>query len=253
MEKRIHVGEMLDVEINTMAKVDVPENSFNVVESEKVETVDWVETTESSIEVEISGMERFDDKVSHEDDKVSHEKTIDVKMNSDGNMKGQQETLKVKLPIDCSEYELLSMEEKVKLFDVGILPENEIFKTISNYLSAALVEYTFSEIFEEYQAIMNFYRESQSELLVAKEVERVIGNMNAVGVMPVEFDNLAYADKAALFDFGDMEYSVGIKVYRGVLDRLEIKKDFNELYDEFGKMYEASVVEKGHERIKGDK
>lgn len=140
---------MLDAEINTMAKVDVPENSFNVVGSEKVETVDLVETTESGIEVEILGMERFDDK-------VSHEKIIDIEMNSDGNMKEQQETLNVKLPIDRFEYELLSMEEKVKLFDVDTLLENEIFKTISNYLSATLFEYTFSDIFEEYQAIMNF-------------------------------------------------------------------------------------------------
>lgn len=36
-------------------------------------------------------------------------------------------------------------------------------------------------------------------------------------------------------------------------DRLEIKKDFDELYDEFGRMYETSMVEKGHERKKGDK
>lgn len=78
-----------------------------------------------------------------------------------------------------------------------------------------------------------------------------MGNMNAAGVVAEEFDNLDYADKAALFDVGDMEYSIGMKVYKGVLDRLEIKKDFDELYGEFGKLYEASVVEKGYERKKG--
>lgn len=90
-------------------------------------------------------------------------------------------------------------------------------------------------------------------MLVAKEVERVIGNMNVAGVMPVEFDNLNCSDKAALFEFGDMEYSVGIKVYRGVLDMLGIKKDFEEVYDEFGKVYEASVGKIEHDNTKWGK
>ena len=65
-------------------------------------------------------------------------------------------------------------------------------------------------------------------MLVTKEVERVIDNINASSVMSVKFDNLDDADKAALFDFEDMEYCSGIKVYRGVLYRLEIRKDFDE-------------------------
>ena len=88
-------------------------------------------------------------------------------------------------------------------------------------------------------------------MLVVKEVEHVIGNMNVAGVMPVEFDNLNCSDKAALFEFGDMEYSVGIKVYRG--DMLKIKKDFEEVYDEFGKVYEASVGKIEHDNTKWGK
>lgn len=87
-------------------------------------------------------------------------------------------------------------------------------------------------------------------MLVAKEVEQVIGNINAAGVMSVEFDNLDYDDKAALFDFGNMEYSIEMKVYRGVLDRLEIKKDFDELYGEFGMLYEVCVDKRGHGNAK---
>lgn len=132
---------------------------------------------------------------------------------------------------------------------MDILPKNEIFKTISDFLSFVLHEYNFNELFKEYQAVMN-YRERQSDLLVAKEGERVIGNINAAGVMSVEFDNLAYVDKAALFDFGNMEYSIGMKVYKGVLDRLEIKKDFDGLYGEFGKLYEASVGKIEHGNAK---
>ncbi len=246
LEKRIHVGEMLDAEINTIAKADVPKNPLNTMKSENAETVDMIEVMEVGIEAEMPDIERFDDK-------VSHEKIIDIEMNSVGNVKEQQEVLKTKLPVEHSEYELLSMEEKVKLFDVHTLPENEIFKTISDYLSSALFEYSFNEIFEEYQCITNFYRKKQIELLVSKEVESVMDNMNAAGVMAEEFDNLNYADKAALFDFGDMEYNIGMKVYRGVLDRLEIKKDFNELYDEFGKMYEASVGKIEHGNAKWGK
>jgi hypothetical protein len=76
---------------------------------------------------------------------------------------------------------------------------------------------------------------------------------NVIGVMSVEFDNLDHADKAALFDFEDMEYSSGIKVYRSVLYRLEIRKDFNELFGEFRKLYEVSVDKRGHGNAKWEK
>lgn len=90
-------------------------------------------------------------------------------------------------------------------------------------------------------------------MLIVKEVERVIGNINVAGVMSVEFDSLDYADKAALFDFEGMEHSSGIKVYRSVLYRPEIRKDFDELFGEFRKLYVVSVGKRGHGNAKWEK
>ena len=40
---------------------------------------------------------------------------------------------------------------------------------------------------------------------------------------------------------------------RGVWDRLEIRKDFDELYGEFGRLYEVNVDKRGNGNVKWKK
>ena len=49
---------------------------------------------------------------------------------------------------------------------------------------------------------------------------------------------------ARVFNFEDVDYSVGITIYRKVLEGMGIHKGFDELYDEYDRIYAASQKEK---------
>lgn len=50
-----------------------------------------------------------------------------------------------------------------------------------------------------------------------------------------------------VFNFSDVDYSVGITIYRKLLEGMGIHKEFDELYDEYDKVYTASQKERGRE------
>lgn len=52
---------------------------------------------------------------------------------------------------------------------------------------------------------------------------------------------------ARVFNFSDVDYSVGITIYRKVLEGMGIHKEFDELHDENDKVYTASQKERGRE------
>lgn len=41
-----------------------------------------------------------------------------------------------------------------------------------------------------------------------------------------------------------MDYKVGIKIYRGVLEKLGIQKNLMEVYEEYDEVYKESVTDK---------
>lgn len=62
--------------------------------------------------------------------------------------------------------------------------------------------------------------------------------MDTLGMELDYFDKYDVSMKAMVFDFEDMEYYAGIKVYRGVLERIGIHKGFEEIYDDYARIYE---------------
>ncbi len=56
--------------------------------------------------------------------------------------------------------------------------------------------------------------------------------------------------KSAVFPFERMSYSTGLKLYRGVLDKLQIYMAFEKIYDEFDRVYAACSVNDKKKEIK---
>jgi len=47
-----------------------------------------------------------------------------------------------------------------------------------------------------------------------------------------------------VFHLDELDYKVGIKVFRGVLEKLGIQKDLMEVYEEYDEVYKESVTDK---------
>lgn len=72
-----------------------------------------------------------------------------------------------------------------------------------------------------------------------KAIELVIDTMQEIGMDAKGFIQCDPKTKAIVFPLEEMEYYAGIKLYRGVLEKLGIHKDVSEVYEEFDKVYEV--------------
>lgn len=46
---------------------------------------------------------------------------------------------------------------------------------------------------------------------------------------------------AKLFELASVDYKTGLQIYKGFLENIGVQKDVMEVYEEFDKVYEASV------------
>lgn len=112
---------------------------------------------------------------------------------------------------------------------------------------------------EEYLLIVNYNMHSltdlldlteyrakmQEEKLVEREVEKSMYLCDVMVMTTPELFKQASSDiRAMLFHLEELDYKVGVKVYRRVLEKLGIQKDSMEVYDEFDEVYKESVTDK---------
>lgn len=109
---------------------------------------------------------------------------------------------------------------------------------------------TFGEIYDEYKSVMKCYEEQRQKLELDEEIDRVMDVMRDVGMNRENFLLCDAGTKAIVFPFDDIEYYAGVKLYRGVLKKLGIQQDDILVYEEFDKVYEASVKKEDLESVK---
>lgn len=65
--------------------------------------------------------------------------------------------------------------------------------------------------------------------------------ISLIGILPKK----GSADiRAMVFHLEELDYKVGVKVYRGVLEKLGIQKYLMDIYDEFDEVYTESMTDK---------
>lgn len=68
--------------------------------------------------------------------------------------------------------------------------------------------------------------------------------MDMLGIDAERFAEYPADVLSEAFDFGDMEYFAGIKMFNRVLDKLGVDMTHQERYELFDKIYEAGMREK---------
>ena len=84
----------------------------------------------------------------------------------------------------------------------------------------------------------------QEQKLVEHEVEKSMHLCDAMGMSSELFKQASADIRAMVFRLDELDYKVGIKVHRGVLERIGIQKDLMEVYEEFDEVYKESVTDK---------
>ncbi|MDD4638028.1 MAG: hypothetical protein PHV66_10570 [Bacteroidales bacterium] len=238
LERMIPVGDMED--IGDIYDVEVPENPYKEVVVEVEAIIEPMIEPESMVVPEsvIKPITEVADVVDNEAE-ISfeiEENFVDITQST------AEETME--LPKTLGEYQRLSLQEKAERFPFERYTEDKSFNYFMSYLTEIGSNMEFSEAYDEFAEISECYDKMQEQKLVEHEVEKSMYLCEAMGMSSELFKQASADIKAMVFRLGELDYKVGIKVYRGVLEKLGIQKDLMEVYEEFDEVYKESVTDK---------
>jgi flagellar motility protein MotE (MotC chaperone) len=263
MEKIIPVGEIPD--IVDIYDVEVPENPYKEITLVPVRDEldkEFVADIEVEREKAIAGV-----KVKGDVNKVGSANVNIVTGNEQEIIGAVQKILKednssihdivverttaLQLPDSKEYYWKLSLEEKTELYPIDKIKPDDVFNYFQKHLESIGIVLEFGELYDEYKSVMKCYEEKRLKLEFDEAITRVMDVMRDVGMNRENFLLCDAGTKAIVFPFDDMEYYAGVKLYKGVLDKLRIQQNEILMYKEFDKIYEVSVKKVDLERVKG--
>ena len=251
LESKIPVGNMDDADIGRITDVEVPENPYRItVIQDRIETrgneVDSV--TDEAIKTEVAetveSVEEFEKSVDTVTiDAVSVDSPVAEIVEEAPNGKGviDEDANILELPVTKSEYDKLSMDEKIERFRFGDVSEEQARDIVSKYLNTIGYSSYFSEVYEESNRVSEAYGKYSQQTFVAREVQKASDVMTMIGMTKQQFMVVDASMKAKLFELASVDYKTGLQIYKGFLENIGVQKDVMEVYEEFDKVYEASV------------
>lgn len=150
----------------------------------------------------------------------------------------------MELPKTLGEYRRLTLQEKAERFPFERLADDKTFNYFMDYLMEIGSGMEFSEAYDEFAEISECWDKIQEQKLIEREVEKSIDRCDIMGMTPELFKQASADIRAMVFHLEELDYKVGVKVYRGVLEKLGIQKGLMEVYDEFDEVYKESVTDK---------
>lgn len=259
LDRMFPVDEM--EEITDIYDVEVPENPFKEV----AVAVDEVAVSDESKSLVIQPVEKAtglarDDEPIITVPKPSIDPVQDSAIESSDMVEGEiivsdideipvdvpqsNDVERMELPKVLAEYQRLSLQEKAERFPFEILPYDKAFNYFMDYLTEIGSNMGFSEAYDEFAEISECWDKKQEEKLVEREVEKSMDLCDIMGMTSELFEQASADIRAMVFHLEELDYKVGVKVYRGVLEKLGIQKDLMEVYDEYDEVYKESVTDK---------
>ena len=251
LERTIPVGDMED--INDIYDVEVPENPYKeaAVKVEEVIALKQIApVVESVIEpmIELKSMiilESVIKPITEIVDVVENEAKISFEIEENLVDITQSTTEEImELPKKLGEYQRLSLQEKAERFPFERYTDDKAFNYFMNYLTEIRSDKGFGEAYDEFAEISECYDKMQEQKLVELEVDKSMYLCDEMGMSSELFKQASADIRAMVFRLDELDYKVGIKVYRGVLEKLGIQKDLMEVYEEFDEVYKESVTDK---------
>lgn len=154
----------------------------------------------------------------------------------------------VRLPSDKADYMKMSVAEKVRCYPFDDKGIDAAFEMVRTYFEKIGMDTSFDSVYEETKLLTDYYEKQKSEAAIQVQTERIVERLELLGIDSSRLTEYSVDILSEVFDFGDMEYFVGIKLFNKVIDRLGVDMDQQKRYEVFDHIYEAGMREKKAER-----
>lgn len=259
LEMRIPVDDMED-----LAEVEndkVPENPYRVQEVVEVENTALDDAVEADVITEPEFEAVVDDELETEVETYAEtavanaesvvETDIDVMVvnvepglqNDDiCDIREYGET--VRLPSAKADYMRMSVAEKVSCYPFDDKGTDTAFEMVRTYFEKIGMDTGFDSVYEETKLLTDYYEKQKAEEFIQEKTEQIIEKMDVMGIDTEKFSEYPADVLSRAFDFGDMEYFVGIKMFNQILDKLGVNMAHQDRYELFDRIYQERKREK---------
>lgn len=147
-----------------------------------------------------------------------------------------------KLPNNKAYYMKLDDSKKAELFyKNGYFDGSDAYGTrVMNYLKSIGYSDSSGDIIDEAMNVQNIYGQMEKELFIKLELDRISDRLTVRGLAYSDINYMTISEQAHVLQIGNLTYSDGMSVYRKVLEKAGVKKEFDEIYLDFDRIYEES-------------
>lgn len=153
----------------------------------------------------------------------------------------QQHKEEAKLPPNEADYMRMSVAEKVCCYPFDTKGTDSAFEMVKAYFETVGLSKDFSSVYEEAKLLTEYYEGHKAEEFIQEQTEQIIEKMNMLGIDAGKICECPVDVLSKVFNFGDMEYFAGIKMFNRVIDKLGVNMTHQERYEVFDRIYEESM------------
>lgn len=150
----------------------------------------------------------------------------------------------VRLPCDKADYMRMSVAEKVRCYPFDDKGTDAAFEMVRTYFEKIGMDTSFDSVYEETKLLTDYYEKQKSEAAIQVQTEQIVERLELLGIDSSRLTEYSADILSETFDFGDMEYFAGIKLFNKVIDRLGVDMNQQKRYEVFDHIYEAGMREK---------
>lgn len=159
----------------------------------------------------------------------------------------------MRLPSDKADYMRMSVAEKVRCYPFDDKGTDVAFEMVRTYFEKIGMNTSFDSVYEETKLLTDYYEKQKVEELIQKQTEQIIEKMDMMGIDTEKFSEYPVDVLSRTFDFGDMEYFAGIKMFNQILDKLGVNMAHQDRYELFDRIYEEGVREKNYKKYRNSR
>lgn len=153
----------------------------------------------------------------------------------------------VRLPSDRADYMRMSVAEKVRCYLFDNKGTDGAFEMVRSYFEKIGMDTSFNSVYEETKLLTDYYEEHKAEEFIQERAEQIKEKMNMLGIDEGKISECPVDVLSKVFNFGDMEYFAGIKMFNRVIDKLGVNMTHQERYEVFDRIYEEGMQAKKDE------
>lgn len=150
--------------------------------------------------------------------------------------KSELEDHKESLPDKFAEYSLLSVEEKLKRYQMT--DKEDAYTIVEAYFKRIGHPIYFDEIYDEAQELEKAYKSSR----ISREAELIAVEMLVDGINPESYSLLSVTSKAKYFEFDMADNNYNLSLYKEVMRKMSQKMSSSELFEGYQEIYEAKMM-----------